>query len=49
MAFEAARFTALRRFEIEAEVVRGLDPRHDARNVVEVHVAARAQAVKNLL
>ena len=36
-------------FEIEAEVVRGLDPRHDARDVVEVHVAARAQAVKNLL
>ena len=49
MALVAARLPALRRVEVEAEFVRGFDPRNHARDVVEVHVAAGSQAVEDLL
>jgi len=35
--------------EVEAEVLRGLDPRHDAGHVVEVELASGAEAVDHLL
>src|SRR5262245_42192224 len=49
MTLESTRMTALRPRKIESKVVRRFDPRHHARDIVEVHVTARTQTVKNLL
>ena len=49
MALECPRLAKLGGVEIEAEGVGRLDPRHDARDIVEVQIAASAQCVHDLL
>ena len=49
MALEAAGLGALGRLDVEAAGDRHLDPGDDAGDVVEVHVAAGAQGMEDLL
>jgi hypothetical protein len=49
MTLERTRFCALFCVEIETEIVSCLDPRHDARDAVEIEIATSAQAVHHLL
>src|SRR6516165_3566515 len=49
MAFVASGGATLLGVEIDAEQFSSLDPRHDAGNVVEIHIPPGAEAVKRLL
>src|SRR5712691_4429640 len=49
VALEGTRLCALLCVEIEAEIISGLDPWHDTRDVVEIEIATCSQAVHDLL
>lgn len=49
MGSEAARLGALRRVEIDTHRHGRLNPGHDPGDIVEIHVAAGAQGMENLL
>src|SRR5205085_3123669 len=49
VTLEGARLAALCPIEIETEIGRRFDPRHDTRDVVEVEIASGPQTVDHLL